>query len=177
MFLFLESCFAHPTVMIRKFSLDKWGVKYNEDFLVSQDYELWVSLFERGAKFHNIQEVILKYRYSDTQIMKTHGSKQIALSQIIRRNALFVYYTRIKKDFPNFDSPWSLNNMDRVINDIKLDSINKALFIYYSYLSIDKNIVWKLLKLILRGDMFRMPFIFSIYILYFCLKRLNLSKF
>jgi len=65
--LLFTSCFAHPTVMIRKSILDKFNLKYNEEYKNSQDYELWVRL-SKYTKVANISKVLLKYRIVDSSI-------------------------------------------------------------------------------------------------------------
>lgn len=51
----------HPSVMVRKISLDKIN-GYNEKYRTSQDYELWFRAASKGLKFHNLPEYLLKYR-------------------------------------------------------------------------------------------------------------------
>lgn len=41
--------------------------KYNEGFLVSQDYELWCRLITKGYKFENLQESLYLYRQTPNQ--------------------------------------------------------------------------------------------------------------
>ena len=58
--------FIYPTVMFRKSFLNKVCV-YDENLARRQDYELWFRFASVGAKFANIAEPLLKYRFtSDT---------------------------------------------------------------------------------------------------------------
>ena len=52
---------THSTVMFRKNSFASIGY-YNEAYRTTQDYEMWFRAAGRGLKFHNLQEVLLKYR-------------------------------------------------------------------------------------------------------------------
>lgn len=56
---------AHPTVMFRKSDFDKFGLRYNEEWRVSEDYELW-SRAVKHLKIRNINEVLLNYRVLST---------------------------------------------------------------------------------------------------------------
>jgi len=59
---FFESCFHHPTVMMRKSVLDTYG-SYDEKVEFAQDCHLWSRLaFDHGVKLVNLPEVLLKYR-------------------------------------------------------------------------------------------------------------------
>lgn len=56
----------HPTVMMKKSMLDKYGLRYNRDYF-AEDYELWsraVYCFDIA----NIQKVLCFYRSHDNQI-------------------------------------------------------------------------------------------------------------
>ncbi len=59
---FFESCFHHPTVMIRKTVLDQLG-GYDESVQFAQDCHLWSRLaFDHQQVLHNIPQVLLRYR-------------------------------------------------------------------------------------------------------------------
>ncbi len=51
----------HSTVLFRKDRFAEIGF-YNESYRTTQDYEMWFRAAGKGLKFHNLQEVLLKYR-------------------------------------------------------------------------------------------------------------------
>jgi len=57
----LANPFVHPTVMIRRDLLIQNGLKYDEAFQTTQDYELWMRVlkYTRGA---NLSEPLIRYR-------------------------------------------------------------------------------------------------------------------
>jgi glycosyltransferase involved in cell wall biosynthesis len=59
--------FAHPSVMWRKDVFDKLGLSYNEEYVTSQDYELWNRAVYR-IQTANIPENLLFYREHELQI-------------------------------------------------------------------------------------------------------------
>ena len=58
---------AHPVVMIRKNALVAAG-GYSNRFDRAEDLDLWVRLHLKGAKFSNIERVLLKYREGQSSL-------------------------------------------------------------------------------------------------------------
>ena len=70
--LAITTCFAHPTVIIRKFVLLSNDIKYDENFKNAEDYKLWIDLMEYG-EYYTVSEKLLLYRLSDSQISQTNN--------------------------------------------------------------------------------------------------------
>jgi len=86
--LLFSTCFAHPTVFMRSSLFKEFNIKYNEEFVNSQDYELF-SKMAKITKFANIQEPLLKYRVSKNSVTKLADSKNLRfnlLKKIIFEN-------------------------------------------------------------------------------------------
>jgi glycosyltransferase involved in cell wall biosynthesis len=64
--LFFNNCIAHPSVIIRTNSLNKYNIKYSESHPNTEDYELWCREADR-LKYANIPEILLKYRVHENQ--------------------------------------------------------------------------------------------------------------
>lgn len=64
--------FNHPTVAMRKEFFNIVG-KYNEEFLKSQDYELWGRALIRGLKATNINEPLLYFRVTSDYMNKRNA--------------------------------------------------------------------------------------------------------
>ncbi|MBU3596012.1 glycosyltransferase [Polynucleobacter sp. 86C-FISCH] len=61
--------FAHSSVMIRSSYLKKEKLGYGlGKNLVAEDYQLWVQMMNRGARFGNVDEWLLAYRWSDDSL-------------------------------------------------------------------------------------------------------------
>lgn len=71
--LLFTNCLFHPTVMIRKSFLDRTGLRYDPNFLTSQDYDLWARASHQG-NIEVLKEVLLLYRIHGGQI--TEKKKQ-----------------------------------------------------------------------------------------------------
>lgn len=69
----------HPVVMFRKTAVLKAGGY--QHFPLFEDYFLWVRMLMNGAKFHNIQEGLLYFRFTPDMFQR-RGGWQYALTEI-----------------------------------------------------------------------------------------------
>lgn len=70
----------HPTVMMRRSRVMLAG-NYNPNFRRRQDYELWFRCAEKGLRFDNLDEPLVRYRFSTNTHKKQ--SIKIALEQAL----------------------------------------------------------------------------------------------
>lgn len=66
--------FAHPTVFMRTSSMRKFNISYSNEYLHTEDYELWIRMSRLGFRFHNLKDVLLHYRLHDSNV-STSGSE------------------------------------------------------------------------------------------------------
>ena len=76
---FIYNTIAHPTVMFRKSLEELRNPIYNEEYIYSQDYELWQHLLLNGHKIHTLDEPLLLYRKSRGQISVAKRKAQVEL--------------------------------------------------------------------------------------------------
>lgn len=62
---------AHPTVMARKHMLMQAG-GYNTNFHYAEDIELWLRLLAQGARFANLNEILVRYRQPEAIRNRRH---------------------------------------------------------------------------------------------------------
>ncbi len=63
--------FAHPSVMIKKEFLMRHGLLYGQsEYKIAEDFDLWLRMYEKGAKFGNVNDVLFKYRVLETSLSK-----------------------------------------------------------------------------------------------------------
>lgn len=78
-----KSCaMMHPASMIRKSVLDENNIRYEEQFTPAEDYSLWCRLIP-FTKFHNIPEVLFKYRWYEKNTSKLQTLKMDAATAAI----------------------------------------------------------------------------------------------
>ena len=75
--LFLYNVIIHPAVMMRKSSIVKHHIRYDETFSCSQDYALWSGLIN-VCTFGVLPEVGLFYRVHDKQVSSERSREQIS---------------------------------------------------------------------------------------------------
>lgn len=73
--LMIESCFAHPTVMMRSDVIQRMCLRYSSDAEYVEDYRLWTELAAYG-EFGNIPLALLKYRLHGNQVSTEHAHRQ-----------------------------------------------------------------------------------------------------
>jgi glycosyltransferase involved in cell wall biosynthesis len=77
------NCMIHPSVMIRKKTIDDFSITYDSSKEPAEDYDLWVRLAMIG-KFHNLQEVLIQYRIHENQVSNIQNENQRNISKQTR---------------------------------------------------------------------------------------------
>ena len=119
------SPFGHPAVMIRKSSIDRYGIKYDSNYTYSQDFELWSRIAFKGARFANIPKTLFYYRVSDSQISNKHyAEQQIFRGSIVERNVNSLINDKIRL--------FTLTNNRYALADVKKDVKNISIANFYN---------------------------------------------
>lgn len=88
--IYIDRCFVHPTVMIRKQFLDDNNVNYSSDRRTDDDYDFYIKLMLKGAKFANTDDVMLDYirgEHNSTFTSKAHLYKdKLPLRETVLRH-------------------------------------------------------------------------------------------
>ncbi|MCE8828599.1 glycosyltransferase [Bacteroides fragilis] len=75
--LLLQNTVVHPSVIMRKSSLDEYiakrGFLYDKTFVFAEDYHLWTCLMMEGYRFANIREILVKHRVSKEAVTSKHS--------------------------------------------------------------------------------------------------------
>lgn len=99
-----DNCYvAHTAAMIRKSVLVDNGIEYEEFFTPAEDYRLWARLLD-VTRFYNIQEVLVRYRWTGNNTSRTQNAKR----ELARRSIYLDFrdkhlgvYEEFKKHNPN----------------------------------------------------------------------------
>ena len=84
--IYIESPFAHPTVMFRKHRILELGGYHNGDF--PEDYELWLRLFHAGKRMIKIEEVLLDWRESESRLSRNDHRYSLTAFEKLRAEYL-----------------------------------------------------------------------------------------
>lgn len=83
--LVFENSLPHPALIMRRHSILKTGIMYEEQYHGAEDYMLWSKLAEKGLRFANLQESLLRYRTHGEQVGVALRDKQQQSSWRIRK--------------------------------------------------------------------------------------------
>lgn len=67
---FVESPFAHPSVMFRRTLIERFGDYSTEN--IPEDYELWLRWLAAGVRFAKVPDVVLDWYDSPGRLSRTH---------------------------------------------------------------------------------------------------------
>ncbi|GAB4581356.1 MAG: glycosyltransferase [Anaerolineales bacterium] len=84
--IFVESPFAHSSVMFRKAWAEKVGGYQDHGW--AEDYDLWLRLFLAGAEFAKVPETLLAWRESPTRLTRT--DRRYAVENFLRAKAHYL---------------------------------------------------------------------------------------
>ena len=84
---FANASIAHPTAMLRKAFLEEYKISYNENYVKSQDYGLWVDCVQY-SKINCLGKVLLNYRTHSGQASCKNRDIQTAAKNKIRLEQL-----------------------------------------------------------------------------------------
>lgn len=73
---------AHPAVMFRKSFFDKAGCKYRPEYRQNQDTMLWLDGMKKGTKHANIQDIVLKFRFTNSLFKNRRNGWNFAKKQL-----------------------------------------------------------------------------------------------
>ncbi len=84
--IFVESPFAHPSVMFRKSAVESVGAY--EEHGWAEDYDLWLRMSQSGMIFAKIPEVLVRWRDHSTRLTRTDS--RYSLSNFLRAKAHYL---------------------------------------------------------------------------------------
>ena len=70
-----DCCIGHPTVMMRRETLERHALIYDVNKEPAEDYDLWTRILVVG-KLHNLQEALLDYRVHNSQVSQKRNNQQ-----------------------------------------------------------------------------------------------------
>jgi len=61
--------FPHPGVMIRRGFLTDYSLEYGQStYQTAEDFDMWARMFSAGAKFGNVDDIVVRYRVLDNSL-------------------------------------------------------------------------------------------------------------
>ena len=84
--IYIESPFAHPSVMFRKSRVSALGGYRQGEF--PEDYELWLRLFHAGHDMIKLDEILIDWRESENRLSRTSSRYSESAFEILRAEYL-----------------------------------------------------------------------------------------
>ena len=131
--LLFHPCFCHPIVLIRKDVFSRFNLRYEEMGYLAEDYLLWIRL-AKLTKFHNLKEVLLKYRVNDDSVSVSKSKEQALVIRELQILALRtitgidleqkqkMIYSSLLNPFIKIEVKWK--DYNELISNIKNSQIN-----------------------------------------------------
>lgn len=150
----LEKDFIYaPGVMIRKAAIEKYG--YYDENMITEDYEYWLRLSSRGARFGYIDEPLIYYRRGGSSISYwsgKNGKKKMdyVISSEIQAKSKYAYLLSKEERVKLYSRMFNL----RIHNCISMNYIDSAIKLYNTAKKKCIPINYSLLDIILRKNIF-----------------------
>lgn len=109
--LLLDNPFQHPTVMMRRSVLEENDLRYREDLMPTEDYELWSRLLQH-TKGANLPDALLLYRFHEKQETSARRVRQLELHKKIASENVARFF-EIQKDLAQGSSSDAKFNGDQ----------------------------------------------------------------
>lgn len=85
----LEGCgIYNPTSMIRREVLHQFGFRYEQAYIYAEDFRFWAELVKHDLIIHNIEDVLIRYRTSETQISSKYSAQQLELTREVQQDLM-----------------------------------------------------------------------------------------
>jgi GT2 family glycosyltransferase len=95
--MIFSTALSHPTVMIRKSMYFEAGLFYDQKYIHSEDYALWVEAAIKGLRLANCPEILFHYRVHQKQTSKIYHKQQALSSHWVRLKMLKFFGINISR--------------------------------------------------------------------------------
>lgn len=82
-----QNAFFHPAVTMRRDVLLAHGLRYREEYMTAEDYQLWCEM-SRVTQLHNLAEVMLHYRIHPHQVTRVQSARGQQTTARIRQEQM-----------------------------------------------------------------------------------------
>jgi len=95
---FIESPFAHPSVMFRNELIAKYGMYAEEN--IPEDYELWLRWMHQGVRMAKINDYVIEWTDSPNRLSRQHKAYSLTAFDEVRLNYLSKYILSLNLHIP-----------------------------------------------------------------------------
>lgn len=129
-----SSPILHASSMWRKDSFDQYSLRFRQEMVPAEDYDLWTRALVKGLKLVNMRQVLYKYRIHPNQVT-TQTARTAEKSRVVQQNYLKATLPTLppkkREEFPDKLWPVFFANLktgffDRVLLAQRLYKMSKA---------------------------------------------------
>lgn len=131
--------FAHPTVMMRTSTIKSNSIYYSVDYMHAEDYKMWTDIARYGL-LANLNEVVLRYRLSSSQVSQSSVKGMIETTRRIQKEVRTEYDAVIPFSLESNLDLESLKNATQYFANIGLEKDWVLVELLYIYLSNSNNL-------------------------------------
>lgn len=133
--LLLYNTMAHPTVIMRKESVDRYiakhGTLYDKEYVYAEDYRLWTCMAMEGYRFDNIKEMLIKHRISSQAVTSIDAKESQCTAEKIKTEYLKYAIQEISQQGEMFERIIDdIMNLSRA-NLLNLQDIRQLIYVLY----------------------------------------------
>ncbi len=137
--LLFSNPIANPSAMIRKSFLDKKNLKYNINYFVAQDYDLWLQISKFG-KIAILPDYLIKYKsviqtFQESLSKKLGGRRKLIIDSIHKDGLEYYGFNLNEKELSVFNEFYS----DNQIKKYDINFIKKILNLIETLVEINKS--------------------------------------
>lgn len=86
--LLLYNTIAHPTVIMRKESVERYMIKhgtlYDKEYAYAEDYRLWTCMAMEGFRFDNLRDILIRHRISPQAVTSVYAEESRRTAEKIK---------------------------------------------------------------------------------------------
>lgn len=82
-----QNAFFHPAVTLRRSVLRAHGLRYREEYMTAEDYQLWCEM-SRVTQLHNLADIMLHYRIHPHQVTRVQSVRGQQTTARIRQEQM-----------------------------------------------------------------------------------------
>lgn len=112
-FFLVNSPLIHPSVMFKKSVIEDNNLLYDSSYKDAEDYKFWIDISKYG-KLIILEEILLYYRLSTTQISQSNNSIQLSNAEKIRND---YFYDIVNAKNTNLLENMSYSNIKSLVKD------------------------------------------------------------
>lgn len=83
--LIQHNCIVNPTAFMRNGRIKSASLQYEQDYVYAEDYMFWSRAIMKGLRLFNMNDVVLQYRVSSSQVSSKHSLFQNEQSEKIKK--------------------------------------------------------------------------------------------